>query len=125
MKHIITTSLKQILADRAMAFLCLGLVVAGIIYIAYVAFSLNPSDLQLATRYTAYGETHFYRNKWYYLVTFIAFGALFIVAHIGMIVKLYLNDLRQLAFAFAWLSAVMLVLAFVYTYSVLGIAYLS
>jgi hypothetical protein len=125
MKHIITTSLKQVLADRALALMCLGLLVVGIIYVAYVAFSLNPSDLQLATRYTSYGETHFYRNKWYYLTSFIVFGILFVIVHVGMIIKLYLNELRQLAFAFAWMSIIIAILAFVYTYSVLGIAYLS
>lgn len=125
MKHIIRSSIKQVLADRVMTLLSLGLILGGIGYIVYVAVNLSASDLQLAIRYTSFGETHFYRDKWWYLLSFIGFGLLFIVAHIGMLAKLYVIGLKQLAYSFAWLSVVILVLMFVYTYSVLNIAYLN
>jgi preprotein translocase subunit Sss1 len=125
MKHIIRSSIQQVLADRAMTLLCLGLILGGIGYIVYVAFSLSASDLQLAIRYTSFGETHFYRDKWWYLLSFVGFGLLFIVAHVGMLAKLYVIGLKQLAYAFGCLSLVILVLMFVYTYSVLNIAYLN
>lgn len=108
-----------------MALLCTAILLGGIGYIGYVGFSLNPSDLQLAVRYTSFGETQFYREKWWYLLSFIGFGVLYIVAHIGMVAKLYAIGLRSMAIAFAWLSIIVLVLMFVYTYSVLGIAYLN
>lgn len=108
-----------------MALLAFAILLGGIAYIVYVAFNLSPSDLQLAIRYTSFGETQFYREKWWYLLSFVGFGLLFIVAHIGMLAKLYVIGLRPLARAFAWLSLVVLVLMFVYTYSVLGIAYLN
>jgi preprotein translocase subunit Sss1 len=125
MKHIIRSTIQQILADRVMTLLCLGLLLGGIGYIIYVAVNLSASDLQLAIRYTSFGETHFYRDKWWYLLSFVGFGLLFIVAHIGMLAKLYVIGLKQLAYSFAWLSFVVLVLMFVYTYSVLNIAYLN
>lgn len=125
MKHIIKSTLKEIAADRPLLLLSTGLLLGGIGYIIYVAFSLNPSDLQLATRYTSFGETHFYREKWWYLLSFVGFGLLFIAAHIGMTAKLVMIGLRPLAIAFAALSFVVLVLMFVYTYSVLSIAYLN
>jgi hypothetical protein len=125
MRHIIQSTLKQLAADRPMLLLCVGLFIGGLIYILYVAFSLQPSDLQLATRYTSFGETHFYREKWWYLLSFVGFGILFIVGHIGMLVKLFAIGLRPLAFGFAWLSFIVLLLMFVYTYAVLGIAYLN
>ncbi len=125
MKHIIRSTIKQVLADRVMTLLSLGLILGGIGYIVYVAFNLSASDLQLAIRYTSFGETHFYRDKWWYLLSFAGFGLLFIVAHVGMLAKLYVIGLKQLAYAFACLSVVILVLMFVYTYSVLNIAYLN
>lgn len=125
MKHIIQSTIKQVTADRPMTLLSLAVLLGGIGYIVYVAFSLSPSDLQLATRYTSYGETHFYREKWWYLLSFIGFGLLFMAAHVGMMAKLFTIGLKQLAYAFAWLSIVVLVLMFVYTYSVLSIAYLN
>lgn len=125
MKHIITSTLKQLAADRPLLLLCAGLLVGGAVYILYVGFSLQASDLQLATRYTSYGETHFYREKWWYLLSFVGFGVLFLLAHIGMIAKLVAIGMRPLAFSFGWLSALILLFMFVYTYAVLGIAYLN
>ena len=102
-----------------------GVLLGSISYIIYVALNLSASDLQLAVRYTAYGDTNFYRDQWWYLFSFVAFGVLFLIAHIGMTAKLVATEQRQLAFAFAWLSVIVLVLMFAYTYAVLGIAYLN
>ena len=125
MRHIIQSAFKQLLADRPAFLLCLAILLGGIIYILYVAINLSPSDLQLATRYTSYGETTFYRNKWYYLLSFVGFGLLFIVAHAGMVMKLVIANMKQLAHAMGWLSLVVLLMMFTYTYYVLEIAYLS
>ncbi|HRJ06857.1 MAG TPA: hypothetical protein PK096_04480 [Candidatus Saccharibacteria bacterium] len=125
MRHIIKSSLRQLVADRTAFLLCLAILLGGIIYIIYVAINLSPSDLQLATRYTSYGETHFYRNKWYYLLSFVGFGLIYITAHIGMVTKLVVANMKQLAHAMGWLSLVVLLMMYVYTYYVLGIAYLS
>lgn len=125
MKHTIIHALKQVLADRKMLFFSIAIFLGGLVYIAYVALSLHSSDLQLATRYTSFGETHFYRNKWYYLLSFVLFGVLYIIMHIGIMVKLYVSEMKPLAAAFGWLSFIVLVLLFSYTYHVLSIAYLS
>ena len=108
-----------------MLFFCIAILLAGFVYIGYVALSLHGSDLQLATRYTSFGETHFYRNKWYYLLSFIVFAVIFMVMHIGIITKLYVSGMKPLATAFGWLSMIIVVLMFSYTYHVLSIAYLS
>lgn len=125
MKDIIKATFREVLADRRLLMFCVAILTGGLIYIAYVALSLHASDLQLATRYTSFGDTQFYRNKWYYLLSFIGFGLLYIVMHIGMTAKLYMTGMRDLAYAFGWLSMIVLLLMFVYTNSVLGIAYLS
>ena len=115
MRHIIQSSFKQLIAERPVFLLCLTILLGGIIYITYVAINLSPTDLQLATRYTSYGETQFYRNKWYYLLSFVGFGIVYIVAHIGMVTKLVVSNMKQLAQAFAWFSLVILLMMFVYT----------
>ncbi len=125
MKNTIRSAFSQALSDRKLLLLLLALFIGGVGYIIYVALSLNASDLQLATRYTSFGETHLYRSKWYYLLSFIGFGLIFLVAHTGMTIKLYVSEMKQLAYAFAWLSLIVLGLLIYYTYSVLGIAYLS
>ena len=125
MKKMILSTIQQITSDRPLTLVMMGVLFGGLAYIAYVAVSLSPSDLQLAIRYTSFGETHFYRDQWWYLLTFIGFGVLFLIAHVGMTAKLVAIELKQLAYAFAWLSVIVLVLMFTYTYSVLGIAYLN
>lgn len=125
MKHTILNTLKHLLADRQMLLLSFGLLLGGVSYIIYVAFNLSPSDLQLAIRYTSYGETQFYREQWWYLFSFVGIGVLFTAAHIGLVAKLFAIGMRPLALAFGWLSFIVLMLLFVYTYSVFGIAYLN
>lgn len=125
MKHLIKSTTQQITSDRPLSLIMFGVLLGAIAYIIYVAVSLSPSDLQLAVRYTVYGDTHFYRDQWWYLISFIVFGIIFLIAHIGMTAKLVATEQKQLAYAFAWLSVIILVLMFAYTYSVLGIAYLN
>jgi len=125
MKQQIKTTIQQIISDRPLSLLLLGIILGGLAYIVYVALNLSANDLQLAIRYTSFGETHFYRDQWWYLLSFIGFGFLFLVAHVGLTAKLVAIELKQLAYAFGWLSILLLVLMFAYTYSVLGIAYLN
>jgi hypothetical protein len=124
MKKNITTSIKSILDDRFMAVMIIILLGVCLAYCAYVGLSLRPSDLQVAVHYTAFGETSFYRDKWYYLITFIAFGILIAVIHSILIVKLYLQGRRQIALLFAWLSLLIVAIAWLITWAVLKVAFL-
>jgi hypothetical protein len=125
MRHVIQSAFQKLVADRLALFLCAVILIGGIVYIVYVALNLSASDLQLAVRYTSYGDTHFYRNKWYYLLSFVLFGVLYMVLHIGMIMKLLVAEMKQLAYGLGWLSLLVLLMMFVYTFQVLQIAYLS
>ena len=85
------------LADRLMTALVVVLILLAAGYCVYVGLSLRPSDLQVAVHYTAFGGTSFYRDKWYYLINFIAIGAIIGAAHTALIVKLYTQGRRQMA----------------------------
>ena len=124
MKSNIINSIKPILADRLMAVLMILLVLVCLAYCIYVGVSLRPSDLQVAVHYSAYGETSFYRDKWYYLITFIVFGILVAVMHTALITKIYLQGRRQLALLFAWLSLLLIVIAWFMTWAVMRVAFL-
>jgi hypothetical protein len=124
MKLNLINSIKPILADRLMAVLIILLVLICLAYCIYVGVSLRPSDLQVAVHYSAYGETTFYRDKWYYLITFIAFGVLQAVMHTALIAKIYLQGRRQLALLFAWLSLFLVVITWFMTWAVLKVAFL-
>lgn len=124
MKTNFITSLKLILSDRLMTVMLAIFVLACIAYCIYVGVSLRPSDLQVAVHYTAFGGTGFYRAKWFYLISFIVFGLILAVIHSILIVKLYVQERRQIAIMFAWLSYLMLLIAWIMTHSVLKIAFL-
>jgi hypothetical protein len=114
----------MILADRLVTALLAGFILVCLAYCIYVGVSLRPSDLQVAVHYTAFGGTSFYREKWYYLITFIVFGALVAFMHSILTVKLYIQGRREIALFFLWLSLLIIIIAWFMTWSVLGIAFL-
>lgn len=101
------------------------IVIITVLYTLYVGFSLSPSELQVATRFTSFGETQLYRNKWYYLISFIIVAVVMAVVHIGLMVKLNARNVRPMAVAFGWLTVLMLVILFIVTQRVLSSAFLS
>lgn len=124
MKTTITTSLKLLFSDRLVATLTILLVLACTAYCIYVGASLHPSDLQVAVHYTAFGGTSFYRDKWYYLVTFIVFGVLIAIMHPILVVKLYSQGRRQIALLFVLFSLMLIIIAWFTTWSILKVAFL-
>ncbi|HEX6416777.1 MAG TPA: hypothetical protein VFZ62_04610 [Candidatus Saccharimonadales bacterium] len=124
MKTNLITAIKIVAADRMVAVLTIAVIVAALAYSVYVGVSLHPSDLQVAVHYTAFGETSFYREKWYYLISFFMFGVMVAIIHTALILKLYTQERRQMAILFGWLSLLIIVIAWATTRSVLGIAFL-
>jgi hypothetical protein len=125
MKQLLRTYWNILSNDRTLFVQSILIVVVGIVYLVYIGLSLAPTDLQIATRYTSFGGTQYYRNKWYYLLTFVLFGIVVVLSHLGLSVKLASREMRPLAVAFGWLSIIILGLLFFFTFSVLGVAYLS
>jgi hypothetical protein len=107
-----------------MTVLIIVFIIFCLAYSVYVGTSLRPSDLQVAVHYTAFGETSFYREKWYYLVSFIIFGIIVAVTHTALVAKLYLQGRREIALAFVWLSLLLVIIAWFIAWSVLKVAFL-
>ena len=124
MKTQLITSLKQIAGDRLMVVLLSVFILACLAYCLYVGVSLRPSDLQVAVHYSAFGETRFYREKWYYLLSFIMFGLILAIVHTALIVKMYVQERRQLALLFTYLSFGILLITWILTHSILNVAFL-
>jgi hypothetical protein len=124
MKTNAFNSIKLILTDRLMAALLIVFILACLAYCIYVGVSLHPSDLQVAVHYTAFGQTSFYREKWYYLISFIIFGAVLATVHTALAMKIYAQGRRQMALLFTFLSMLILLIAWFMTWSVLRIAFL-
>jgi hypothetical protein len=116
--------IKLILADRALSLLLLLFILVMIAYCIYVGISLRASDLQVVVHYTAFGEASFYRDKWYYLISFIVLGAVMTISHTVLSIKFFVQGRRQLSIFFIWLSLLLAVVAWITTWSIFKIAFL-
>ncbi len=122
-KDFLRTPLRTIAADRPSFAALIGVFVAGIIYMLVMGFTLQVRDVQVYVRYTAFGEAHFYKSYWYYLLSFVLFGALVMVVHIGLMVKLYSLQRRQTALFVGAAAVLVLLVAASYGLAVMHLAY--
>ncbi len=103
--------------------LMVALLFAGIVYALIVGFSIHLRDVQVYTRYTAFGEAHFYKNPWQYMISFVAFGVLVSVFHSVLMVKLYNLGRRQSATLVGWLGIMILIIALIFLLSIIRFAF--
>ena len=122
-KDFLRTPLRTIAADRPFFAALVGVFVAGIIYMLVMGFTLQVRDVQVYVRYTAFGEAHFYKSYWYYLLSFVLFGALVMVVHIGLMVKLCSLQRRQTALFVGAAAVLVLLVAASYGLAVMHLAY--
>jgi hypothetical protein len=101
------------------------MVALTLIFIIYFVLRLSVRELQIATRFSEFGETQFYRNKWYYLLNFIGIVGVITTTHILLMGKLIMREMRSFAVALGWMSILLVVVAFLITYAVFSIAYLT
>lgn len=105
--------------------LILALLLAGSAgLLLYLGFSIQPGELQVVVHYTSFGTTNFYRDKWYYLLSFSAFAIIMAVMHIALTYKVLIQKGHDMAVAFAWLGVVLLVMSLLDQNSVEMIAFL-
>lgn len=113
---------QVIRTDSVVTTLMVTIILLGIAYCIYLGLSIKPRDLQVAIQYTSFGPTNLYKEKWYYLFSFIIFGLFILISHIVIIIKMLESGRRQLAIMFGYLTILVLVIAIIITRSVLGIA---
>lgn len=124
MKIDLIATVKTIVADRLVAALIVVGLLLAVAYCIYIGIALRPSDLQVAVHYSAFGSTHLYRAKWYYMLTFVVFALIVAVVHAVLVAKLYLQERRPLAIVFALLTILLFVIAWYITRPILAIAFL-
>lgn len=129
MKFIPFNTIKAYFRDRTLLGLTALLVAVGVSYCIYVGISLEPSDLQVATRYTAFGETNIgthqgYGNRWHYMLSFIVFGVLLMALHTALAVKLHDRGQPRLAAYLLGFTVLLFIISWIITHSVLKIAFL-
>lgn len=123
LSETVKLSLKRLFTDRPFLTLIVAVGIAGILYCLIMGFTIQPRDVQVYTRYTAFGEAHFYKSYWYYLINFVAFGVVVSAAHIALMVKLHNLERRQIAFVVGYLALVVLFATAVYGLSIMRLAF--
>lgn len=122
-RELIKTSLKATLNDRPYISL-IGLVIATcVVYCLVTILNIHPSDVVVYTRYTSFGEVHFYKDHWQYLLNFVAFGLIIAVGHTGIMIKLHNMGRRQTGILVGWFGFTLLLITFAYTLSIIGLGH--
>lgn len=122
-KELIKQAIRRVVSDRPFVLLSILLLALGFIFSISIAINIHPSDVTVYSRYTAFGEAHFYKSHWQYLLGFVVFNLVVAIAHVALMVKLYAIERRQTALLIGWLGVVVLLVAFAYTMAVIGLGY--
>ena len=125
MKERLLSAIHGVLRDRYLTTLLAVFLLASLVVLVYIGFSVHPSELQVVVHYTSYGSTNFYRDKWYYLVSFGLFVVIMSTIHCLLAYRLLQTKGRTFAVAFVWLGFIVLGVSATLFYQVLKIASLS
>ena len=112
-KHHMRTTFQSSIKDRSYLT---PLIIGGLLVIILLimgASHIRASELQVAVRYSSFGITNFYREQWFYQLTFMAFGIAVYVLHTLVGLKLYQKKGQSFAIAFQWLTVALLVITLV------------
>lgn len=112
------------MTDRRFFALMAAVVIAAALFVVYILFSVEQRDIQIVTQYAAFGESHFYKSRWFYLYNFAAFGLVVGIVHSVVMAQLYKYERRTLGVMFGWLTLLLFLIAIVYVQRVLQVAYL-
>jgi len=121
MKNTIKESLKKLIADRYLLILLSLMILLSLILSIIISFSVHPSELQLVSHYSAYGDMHLYRDQWFYLISFALFGPVVALLHTVISIKMLVIRDRSLSLLFAWLGIGVIIIGFVISLAVLNI----
>jgi len=122
-KEAIKISLKEVAKDRPYVLLMGLITLVGAAYCLIVALNVHPSDVTVYTRYTAFGEAHFYKDHWQYLISFGLFGVVVTLAHAALMVKLHDMGRRQTGVLIGWFGITVLLVAFAYTMAIISLGH--
>lgn len=115
---------RQLISDRTLVIPLLIMLVLSIGLAVYAIFRLHISGVQLPIRYSDYGSTNTYRDKWYYLLSFPLLGLFIAVFHTFIAAKLKAKN-RELAVGFIVGSVAVLVFGAVVTAAVMYLVGIS
>jgi hypothetical protein len=121
MKAFIIKSIKELIADRYLLVLLSTLLMLTVVYAIVIGLSVHPSEIQSFSHYSDFGGTHYYKDQWTYLISFVFFGLVVSVLHIIISVKLLTIKGHSLAIMYAWSGIGVLLFGWIMSSAVLGL----
>ncbi|MCA9341705.1 hypothetical protein KC952_04225 [Candidatus Saccharibacteria bacterium] len=125
MKTVAIDYFKLLFNDKLVFRLCVVVAVIGLAAAISAIVRLHATDLQIATRYTAFGETQYYRNHWYYLTSVVIFIIMIAISHIVLVAKLLQQEMRNIAILLCYGTLFILLISVIMIHSIFSVAYLS
>ena len=125
MKQQVIQAVRFITKDRYISVLLAAFLALCLAVVVFLLTQIHSSELQIVVHYTRFGTTNFYRDKWYYLLTFVMLIVLLAVGHTAISYKLLQKKGRDFTIAFLWLSMTLIFIAAALFYQILKIASLS
>jgi hypothetical protein len=121
----IKDTISNMLRERSIVIVLMVIVALLVATVVVSIMYIRPSDLQVPIRYSAYGITNFYRDKWYYEIVLGLFGFVLAGLHLAISTRLFQIKGREVALAFLWLTAGLLAITFTLLLAILQVASLS
>jgi len=97
----------------------LGIAVIALIGVLYIAFTVEPRDIQVATRYVTFGDTNYYKGKWYSLYGFALLFVAIAIGHGALMLKFRALERRDFGMIFGFATMVILLIGLVYAANVI------
>ncbi len=114
--------IKLIAKDKPLLTVVVVLFVVSLMCAVYFLIKLNPSDLQVSIKYTAFGTEHIYSSHWTYMLSFVGFCVAIPSIHVIIMGKLYRLKNRRFALFLGWASVIIILIAFAILYRIINIA---
>lgn len=111
---------KQALGDRPYFSVMVGIAVVALLFIVYTLLTIEARDIQVATRYSSFGEANYYRGKWFSLYGFSVLAAGIAVGHNLLMLKFLALNRRSIGMLFGLLTMLVLVIGWLYAANIIG-----
>ena len=121
MKSEIIKSLLGVLKNRTLVLFLVAMLILDVVCSIAVSMQITLSEITVYSRYTAFGQVHFYKDHWQSLLLFSGFFTLVTIIHGALMIKFYLLEKTTTAKAIGWCAFVIMLIAAMYAFGVLSL----
>lgn len=89
--------LRKIIKYRPLLLALVVELTLGLFFVVYSLFRISSADAVVWSRYTFFGPTHYYRDRWYYFYTWPTLGILITLSHTIFAIRAFRRGHRLVA----------------------------